>query len=63
MPEEVLEPPCVHSPGRQSVSGRVAEHVDVDRERQPSGLASPLDHASNAHPAELNGWPRSLMKT
>jgi hypothetical protein len=27
-------------------------NVDVDRERQPSGLASPLDHASNAHPAE-----------
>jgi hypothetical protein len=26
--------------------------LDVDRERQPSGLASPLDHASNAHPAE-----------
>jgi hypothetical protein len=27
-------------------------NVDVDRERQSSGLASPLDHASNAHPAE-----------
>jgi hypothetical protein len=27
-------------------------NVDVDRERQPSGLAGPLDHASNAHPAE-----------
>ena len=27
-------------------------NVDVDRERQPSGLAGPFDHASNAHPAE-----------
>jgi hypothetical protein len=26
--------------------------LDVDRERQPSGLASPLDHASDAHAAE-----------
>ncbi len=24
----------------------------VNRERQPSGFASPLNHASNAHPAE-----------
>jgi hypothetical protein len=27
-------------------------NVDVDRERQSSGLASPFNHASNAHPAE-----------
>jgi hypothetical protein len=24
----------------------------MHRERQPGGFASPLDHASNAHPAE-----------
>ena len=28
------------------------QHVDMHRERQPSGLASPFDHASNAHAAE-----------
>jgi hypothetical protein len=28
------------------------QHVDMHRERQPSGLASPLNYASNAHPAE-----------
>jgi hypothetical protein len=47
MPQEVLEPPCVHPPGRQCVSGRI-----MDRERQPSGFPSPFNHASNAHPAE-----------
>ena len=52
MPQEVLEPPCVHSPGRQCVSGRMPQHVDMHRERQPGSLASPLDHASNAHAAE-----------
>ena len=52
MPQKVLEPPCVHSPGRQCVSGGMPQHVDMHREWQPSSLASPLDHASNAHPAE-----------
>jgi hypothetical protein len=47
LPQEVLEPPCVHSPGRQCVSGR------MHRERQPSSLASPFYHASNAHAAKL----------
>ena len=28
------------------------QHVDMYRERQPSGLASPLNHASNAHQTE-----------
>jgi hypothetical protein len=37
------------------------QHVDMKRERQPSGFASPLNHTSNAHGS--NGWPRSLMKT
>jgi hypothetical protein len=30
----------------------VAQHVNVDRKWQLCGLASPLDHASNTHPAE-----------
>jgi hypothetical protein len=28
------------------------QHVDMNRERQLSGLAGTLDHASNAHPAK-----------
>jgi hypothetical protein len=42
MPEEVLERPCVHSPGRQCVSRRMPQ------QRQPSSLASPFNH---------EGWP------
>jgi hypothetical protein len=30
----------------------MAQHVNVDRKWQLCGLASPLDHASNTHPAE-----------
>ena len=48
----MLEPPCVHSPGRQRVSGRMPQHVDVHGERHPSSLASPFNHACDAHPAE-----------
>ena len=47
MPEEVLEPPCVHSPGRQGVSGRMPQHVDMHRERQPRSLASPFKLFTN----------------
>ena len=28
------------------------QHVGMHRERQPSSLAGPFNHASNAHPAE-----------
>jgi hypothetical protein len=52
MPQEVLEPSCVHSPARQCVSGRMPQHVDMHREWQPSGFPSTLNHASNAHPSE-----------
>jgi hypothetical protein len=31
------------------------QHVDMNRERQPSSLASPLYHASDTHPAERLG--------
>jgi hypothetical protein len=48
----VLEPPCIHSPGRQCVARQMPQHVDMYRERQPSSLAGPLNHASDAHPAE-----------
>jgi hypothetical protein len=51
MAQEVLEPSGIHSPGRQCLSRRMPQHVDVHPERQPSSLASPLDHASNAQPA------------
>jgi hypothetical protein len=52
VPEEVLEASGVPSPTSQCISGRVAQHVNVDRKWQLCGLASPLDHASNTHPAE-----------
>jgi hypothetical protein len=28
------------------------QHVDMHQERHPSGFSSPLNHASDAHPAE-----------
>ena len=37
---------------RQRVSRRMPQHVDMHRERQPSSLASPFNHASDAHPSE-----------
>ena len=52
MPQEVLEPPGIHSPGRQCISGRMPQHVDMDRKRQPSGFASPFNRASNARAPE-----------
>ena len=47
-----MEPACVHSPGRQCISRRMPQHVDMDRERQASGFRGPLNHASDAHAAE-----------
>ncbi len=47
MPEIMLEPSGVHSASRQCVAGRVPEHVNVNRERQPSGFASPFNHPSS----------------
>ncbi len=44
MAEVVLEPSAIHSAGRYP--------VNVDRERQPSGFASPSNRAFNAHAAE-----------
>jgi hypothetical protein len=49
MPQEVLEPPCVHS---LAASAYPVECLNMYRERQSSSLASPLNHASNAHAAE-----------
>ena len=48
----MLEASGIHSAARQCVSRGVAEHVDVDREWQPSSLASPFYHPSDAHAAE-----------
>ena len=52
MPEVMLKPARIHAAPRQCVSGRMPQHVDVYRERQPSNLASPFNHASNAHTTE-----------
>ena len=38
--------------GRQCVSRRMPQHVDMHRERQSSGLASPFNHACDAHAGE-----------
>ena len=48
----MLKPARIHPAPRQCVSGRMSQHVDMDRERQPSSLATPLYHPSNAYPAE-----------
>ena len=34
------------------IRSNTAAHVDMHRERQPSSLASPFNHASDAHTAE-----------
>jgi hypothetical protein len=52
VPEEMLKPPGVHAARREGVARRVTQYVDMDREWQLSGLASPFYHAPNAHPAE-----------
>jgi hypothetical protein len=45
----VLEPPCVHSPGRRCVSGRMPQRVvDMYRQWQSSSLPNPLNHPFTA---------------
>ena len=46
------QPARVHSLIRQGVAASMAQHVDVDREGQPRGFASPLDHPRNPFPLE-----------
>ena len=48
----MLKPARIHAAPRQCVSDRVAEHVNMDRERQPSSVASPFNHACDAHTTE-----------
>ena len=50
--EEVLQSPCVHTLACQGVAGRVPQHVNMNRERQLSGLARSLDHPRDSHAAE-----------
>ena len=38
--------------GWQCVSRRMPQHVDMHRERQSNGLASPVNHASDAYTTE-----------
>jgi len=52
MAEVVLEPSRIQSTACQRLAGRVPQHVDMHRERQPSGFASPLNRAGDAHAAE-----------
>jgi hypothetical protein len=55
MAKPILNCPRIHSLGRQGVSGRVPQHVHMNRERQFGGLASPFDHAADAHATERLG--------
>jgi hypothetical protein len=57
-PEKVLQASCVHSPRRLCVSRRMAQHVDVNRQRKLGGFPSPLDHAADAHARE---WVTALV--
>jgi hypothetical protein len=43
MAEEVLQAACVHTLGGQRITGRVAQHVDVNRERQVGDLTGQSD--------------------
>ena len=61
--EVVLQATCIHSFGRQGITGGVAQHVDVYGERQPRSRASALYEACNAHTAKRLPTPRSLTNT
>ena len=52
MAQVMLEPPRIHALAGQCVASAVAQHVDVNRERQFGSFARALDHAANAHAAE-----------
>ena len=59
--EVVLQATCIHSFGRQGVTGGVAQHVDVYGERQPRSRASALYEVVQCPSAEQ--LPRSLTNT
>jgi hypothetical protein len=52
MAEKVLEPARVHALRGQGIAGRVPQHVDVNRERQPRGFAGMFNLARNTHAPE-----------
>ena len=52
MPEVVLEPPSIDSLIRQCVAAGMAQHVDVNPERNASCGPRALDHPRNPHPTE-----------
>ena len=52
MAQEVLEPSRVHASIGQGVSGRMPDHVDVNRKRQLGGFTGSLDHAGDPHATE-----------
>ena len=47
-----LQPAGIHAFRRQGIAGRVPQHVNVNRERQPGGFAGMFDLARNAHAPE-----------
>ena len=57
----MLEPPCVHSPGRQCISGRIPQHVwSWTGNGRPAAL--PAGSIMRPMPTRPKGWLRSLMK-
>src|SRR5262249_15415595 len=56
--KEVLESPRVHATVGEGVTGRMAQHVNMDRECQLGCFTGPLDHASDAHAAK---WLTALI--
>jgi len=52
MTQEVLQSARVHASVGQGVTGRMPQHVNVNRKRQLGGLTGALDHAGDPHSAE-----------
>jgi hypothetical protein len=51
--KEVLKSARVYPPIGQGVTGRVAQHVNVNRKRQLGGFTSSLDHTGDSHAADV----------
>ena len=59
MAQEVLQPAGIHALRRQGIAGRVPQHVNVNRERQPGGFTGMFDLARNAHDAPSGSGTRA----
>jgi hypothetical protein len=48
VPHEGLQRPGIDAASRKRIAGRVPQHVSMDREWQPGGLAKPLNELLGA---------------